>query len=140
MPCSIASRGDAGLSFSPLRSTSPASYESIPNIARATSERPEPTRPAKATISPARTSNEIFSNCPSRARSFTDRTTLPISALTFGNSSETSRPTMARITCGSSSSDFSAVLTVEPSRMIVIRSQRANTSSRRWLTKTTAHP
>ena len=40
----------------------------MPNTARATSVRPAPTRPARATISPARTSKLISRNTPARLR------------------------------------------------------------------------
>ena len=140
MPAFIAALGEPALSSRPLTVIEPESYRSTPKIARATSDRPEPTRPARATISPARTLNEMFSNWPSRARFSTSRTTSPIVASSLGKSSDTSRPTIARITCGSSKAEVSAVLTVEPSRIMVIRSQRAKTSSRRWLTNTTAQP
>ena len=47
------------------RSTSwPASSRSIPKIARATSVRPEPTKPASPTISPRRSSNETSEKTP----------------------------------------------------------------------------
>ena len=56
----MAATGEPAGSTSPLIFTDPDSYLSTPNIARATSERPAPTRPANATISPFFTLNEIF--------------------------------------------------------------------------------
>ena len=50
---------------------------SIPKIARATSVRPAPTRPASATISPLRTTNETSVKSPSRVRRSTFSTTRP---------------------------------------------------------------
>src|SRR5215469_13388948 len=55
IPAVIAPVGEALRSFRPRTVTAPASYRSMPKIARATSLRPEPTSPASATISPART-------------------------------------------------------------------------------------
>ena len=56
----IASTGEPAGSGSPLIFTEPDSYLSTPKIARATSDRPAPTKPANATISPFFTLNEIF--------------------------------------------------------------------------------
>ena len=74
MPAAIAAVGDARCSPRPRISTVPASYRSMPKIARATSLRPDPTSPAKATISPARTSSEMSVNTPSLVRCSTFRT------------------------------------------------------------------
>jgi hypothetical protein len=54
----MAASGRPGASRVPATSTVPPSKRSIPKTARATSLRPAPTRPASATISPARISNE----------------------------------------------------------------------------------
>ena len=56
----------------PRRGRRPA--RSMPKIARATSLRPAPTRPASATISPRRTSKETSMNTPSRVSRSTSST------------------------------------------------------------------
>ena len=56
----IAATGEPAGNALPLIFTEPVSYLSTPNIARATSERPAPTNPASATISPFLTLNEMF--------------------------------------------------------------------------------
>ena len=56
----IAATGEPLASSLPFTFTVPAVYLSIPKIARATSDRPEPTRPARATISPRRTLKEML--------------------------------------------------------------------------------
>ena len=62
-PARIASRGERIVSSLAVEARpSPLSRRSAPKIARATSVRPAPTRPASPTISPARTSNEMSSN------------------------------------------------------------------------------
>ena len=94
-PAAIARVGEPGGSGRPSTSTEPASQRSMPKIARATSLRPAPTRPASATISPARTSKEISVKTPSCVRRSTLRTTRPGSDETFGNSASMSRPTIA---------------------------------------------
>ena len=56
----IASTGEPAGRALPFNVTEPLSYLSTPNIARATSDLPEPTNPARATISPFLTLNETF--------------------------------------------------------------------------------
>ena len=97
MPAAIAAFGEAGGSLRPCTSTPPASARSMPKIARATSERPAPTRPASATISPALTSNETSVNTPSRVSRSTLSTVSPTSATSLGKSASRSRPTIAWI-------------------------------------------
>ena len=82
---------------------------------------PAPTRPARATISPLRTSNETSVNTPSRVSRSTFRTTRPGSAGTFGNRASMSRPTIARITDSIVSSSMGFVRTWRPSRITVTR-------------------
>src|SRR3954447_18561118 len=86
MPAFMAADGEPRLSLSPSTKTSPASGVSTPKIARATSLRPAPTRPASATISPRRTSKETSMKTPSRVRPLTSRTFSPISASCLGKS------------------------------------------------------
>ena len=99
MPAAMAAFGEAGGSLRPCTSTPPASARSMPKIARATSERPAPTRPASATISPALTSNETSVKTPSRVSRSTLSTVAPTWATSFGKSASMSRPTIAWISC-----------------------------------------
>ena len=64
MPAAIAAAGRFGRSRVPATVTEPRSYRSTPNTARITSLRPAPTRPASATISPARTRKLTSLNTP----------------------------------------------------------------------------
>src|SRR5262245_54970760 len=139
-PAAIAREGEPERSCRPFTSTRPASHLSMPKIARATSLRPAPTRPAKATISPARTSKETSVNSPSRVSRSTLSTTLPTSASTFGKTASRSRPTMEWMTACGVSSCVGRVRTCRPSRRTVTRRQRLKTSSRRWLMNSTAAP
>ena len=140
IPAAIAAVGDPGGSRLPSISTDPASQRSIPKIARATSVRPAPTRPARATISPLRTWNETSVKAPSRVSRSTFRTTRPGSADPFGNSASMSRPTIARITDWIVSSPIGLVRTWRPSRITVTRWQIAKISSSRCETNRTALP
>ena len=140
MPARIAAVGLAFGSRLPFSSTRPPSALSIPKIARATSERPAPTSPERATISPALTSKETSKKTPSRVSRSTLRTGLPISEATFGKSVSRSRPTIMR-TRSSFVRPFSSPLNVTaPSRMTVTWSQIAKISSRRWEMNMTAAP
>ena len=121
MPAAIAFVGEPGGSDVPSISTDPASQRSIPKIARATSVLPAPTRPARATISPPRTSNETSVNTPSRVSRSTFSTTRPGSVGTVGNSASMSRPTIARMTDWIVSSSICFVRTWRPSRITVTR-------------------
>ena len=76
-PAPIAADGDERRRRRPPTVTEPASYESMPKIARATSLRPAPTSPASATISPARTSKLMSRKTPSRLRRSTWSTVSP---------------------------------------------------------------
>ena len=140
MPAAIAALGEAGGSLRPCTSTEPASARSMPKIARATSERPAPTRPASATISPALTSNETSVKTPSRVRRSTLRTVAPTSATSFGKSASRSRPTIEWISRCCVVSAIASVVTWRPSRITVTRWQSAKTSSSRCEMKSTAAP
>ena len=82
-PDLMAARGDDGRKSRPLSSIVPEVGLVAPNTVRATSVRPEPTSPARVTISPARTSIETSANSPSRV-SRSRRRTGPASAGTAG--------------------------------------------------------
>src|SRR4051794_8524774 len=130
-PAAIAAVGLPLGSRRPWTSTWPPSALSTPKIARATSLRPAPTRPASATISPARTSKETSVKTPSRVRRDTDSSGAPIAAAVLGNSASRSRPTMRRTRSSSVRPAVFSSDTMPPSRMTVTVSQIAKTSSRR---------
>ena len=58
IPAAMAARGESAGRRRPLTVTVPGVRRSMPKMARATSLRPAPTRPARATISPRRTVND----------------------------------------------------------------------------------
>ena len=64
-----------GRSSTPSTVTDPVAARRAPYTVSSTSERPEPTSPARPTISPARTVNPIPANSPGRVRSSTSSTT-----------------------------------------------------------------
>ena len=112
----------------------------MPKMARAISVRPEPTKPARPTISPRRSSNETPPKTPRRPSPSALTTTSPISACSFGNSCSSERPTISWIISLCGSPAVARVATCWPSRRIVTVSEIAVTSSRRWLMKTIATP
>src|SRR4051794_36592018 len=131
MPARIAAPGEPlGISI-PSTSTVPASRLSTPKIARATSLRPAPTRPASATISPRRTSKEMSVKTPSRVSRETFSTAGPISASSLGKSASSSRPTILRTSSSAVSSAVGPSWVTSPSRRTVTVEQIAKTSSRR---------
>src|SRR5215207_5113687 len=140
IPASIAAIGLPAGIRRPSTSTWPASGLSIPKIARATSLRPAPTSPARATISPARTSKLMSKKTPSRVRRCTRSTAAPISVSCLGNSALSSRPTIRLTISSGVIAAISASWTTAPSRITVTVSQIANTSSRRWEMKRIAAP
>src|SRR5215469_16221282 len=140
-PAAIAVVGDALRSCWPRTVTEPASYLSMPKMARATSLRPEPTSPASATISPARTVNEMSVNTPSRVSRPTVSTGSPgVSPPTSGGRSASSLPTIARTRSAAVRPARSLVSTWLPSRITVTRVQIVNTSSSRCEMNSTAAP
>ena len=112
----------------------------MPNTARATSLRPDPTSPARATISPARTSSEMSVNTPSRVRCSTRSTSSPATPRSPAARASICRPTMARTRSSAVSPASSLVRTCRPSRMTVTRWQISKTSSSRWEMNRTAAP
>ena len=140
MPARMAARGLCAGSTRPPTVTVPASYRSIPKTARAISLRPAPTRPARPTISPARTVKEMSWKVPRDCSPLTSSTTSPISAGVLGNRSPTSRPTIRSTIASTSVSAMASVEMYSPSRITVTVSQSANTSSKRWEMKTRARP
>jgi hypothetical protein len=132
--------GEPRRSWFPRTVTEPASYLSIPKIARATSLRPEPTSPASATISPARTVKEMSVNTPSRVSRSTVSSGSPGVPCSSAGRSASSRPTMALTRSPAPRPASSRVSTCLPSRITVTRWQRAKTSSSRCEMNRTAVP
>ena len=109
-------------------------------MARATSLRPEPTSPASATISPARTCSEMSMNTPSRVRRSTRSTSSPGWLRSPAVRCGMSRPTMARTRSSAVRPASSRASTVLPSRITVTRWQISKTSSSRCEMNSTAAP
>ena len=119
---------------------SPASTGSAPKIARSSSLRPEPSRPAIPTISPARTSKSIGATAPAGRSPRTFRRGSPIVRLDAGYSDSILRPTIEAISESWSKSLIGLLVTSPPSRRTVTRSPISNISSRWWVTYITAWP
>ena len=112
---------------------------------RRTAPRPPrcaPSRPARRSRAPRRerTSKLTPSKAPSRPRTSTLSATSPGSWATRWKKSDSSRPTMSRISDTSVTSATGLVEMCWPSRSTVMRSLSSNTSSSRWLTKRIATP
>ena len=142
IPARIASRGEASRTGLPSIRTSPRSNWSAPKIARATSVRPEPTKPARPTISPARTSKLMSLRTiadgsravPVRLRlrtSSTGRAAASAAEASFWKRSPRLRPTIRRTILSGEASAIGISPTLRPSRRTVTRSQTAITSSSR---------
>ena len=92
------------------------------------------------TISPARTANaDVVGTRRAAVRPSTSSSTSPTGVSTFGNS-VTARPTMWRMRSAVVSVARRRRDDVLPSRNTVARSHSSKTSSRRWLTNSTATP
>ena len=150
MPARMASIGERIATSRPSTSTRPRCIGSAPKMARASSVRPAPTRPARPRISPLRTSRLTswsMTACGSRASrpretpSTASATAPAPEPSRCANRRSISRPTIRRM----------MPLDVElarrrrsptraPSRSTVTRSQIRITSSSRWVTKTTEMP
>ena len=139
-PAAIAPVGEPRRSRCPRSVTAPASYRSMPKIARATSLRPDPTSPARATISPARTVKEMSVNTPSRVSRSTVSSGSPGATCSPGGRSASSRPTMARTRSPATRPASSRLSTCLPSRITVTRWHSAKTSSSRCEMNRTAVP
>ena len=110
----------------------PCSMRFAPKIARASSVRPAPTRPAMPTTSPARTSNDAFAT-PAALRSLTVSTTERLRRGRFGgNVVVRGRPSIASTSVASVSSDVGDVRMTLPSRRTVTVSASSSTSRRKW--------
>lgn len=120
-PAAMAVEGAPFVSAWPSTATSPASHRSTPNTARATSVRPAPTRPARPTISPRRTSNDTSVKTPSRVSRRTLRATSPASTSCLGYSSSRSRPTIRRTRSSSVMPSSGSLEIRAPSLRVVTR-------------------
>ncbi len=140
IPAAIDAVGDRGGIVAPLTNTLPASRSSMPKIARATSLRPAPIKPERATISPACTLKEMSVKTPSRVRRSTRNTSAPGSPSVFGYKVLTSRPTMALMMLSTVTLATMSDITDLPSRITVTLWQVVKTSASRWEMKSTAAP
>ena len=122
-------------------STAPAVARSAPKIARASSVRPAPTSPARATISPAWTVR-LTPSTRGACRSRTVRTAGASAAATRlgGKAAVRERPSMAWMSESSVCSAAGAVCTTRPSRSTVTSSASASTSRRKCETSSTVRP
>ena len=93
----MASAGVAITSVRPPLVIVPLSSGSAPKMARVTSVRPAPIRPARPSTSPARTSKLTFSKAPRREALRTLSTVSPILAFRGGNISLSGRPIISSI-------------------------------------------
>ena len=149
MPARIASIGERIATSRPSTRTRPRCNGSAPKMARASSVRPAPTRPARPTISPLRTSRSMSCSttaCGSRASR----------PRAMPSTSSATAPTRGAAAVGEQPLDLAADHHPDdavdrdladrrrpasrPSRSTVSRSQIRITSSSRWVTKTTAMP
>ncbi len=139
-PAAMAPAGEPRRSSCSRTVTEPASYRSMPKTARAISLRPEPTSPASATISPARTVKEMSVNTPSRVSRSTPSSGSPGVPCASPGRSASSRPTMARTRSPATRPSSRWVSTCLPSRITVTRWHSAKTSSSRCEMNRTAAP
>ena len=147
VPAASDARGEPVRTRRPRTSTLPPSIRCVPKIARTVSDRPEPSRPASPSTSPAWTESETscswLRRCrPTASRTTSSRTCWLRSKLVRPSerTSATPRPSIVAITSSLVVSLISDVRVRRPSRRIVIRSAMANTSSRLWLTNSRATP
>ena len=93
-PVAGTTSGESILTVSPMRRISPDSAGVMPKIVCANSLRPEPTRPARPTISPARTARLTLLVIGRRTISRTSSTGAPIGTTVFGKRFSIRRPTI----------------------------------------------
>ena len=135
IPAAIASAGERMGRAVPSTAIVPPSIGSAPAIARASSLRPLPTRPARPTISPARICSEMSLSTPLRCRPDTSRTTGAVKFCGFSKcSASAAAPNIPATRLSSVSSAAGAVRTRRPLRSTVTVSASSSTSSRKWLT------
>ena len=140
-PARSRARGPPDSSSPPASSTEPAVGRSAPKIARASSVRPAPTSPARATISPAWTVR-LTPSTRGACRSRTVRTAGASAgaARLGGKAAVSGRPSIAWMSESSVCSAAGAVRTTRPSRRTVTSSASASTSRRKCETSSTVRP
>ena len=131
MPLRIASRGLPIATGRPSSRIDPASAGAMPNSASATSVRPAPMSPDMPRISPRRSAKDTSRKAPVRHRPSTASTVGPSGWGERLNSESSGRPTIAWTRRAGVKASVGSVQTWRPSRSTVMRSQSANTSSRR---------
>src|SRR6476469_1251868 len=139
-PASIAARGSPPDNRLPPTVTVPASSVSTPKIARATSDRPDPTSPAFFSIAPRPTENDTSANTPSRRSPVTTSASSPASWSRAGYSCSTDRPTMLRTSSSRVIEPIGDEVTNDPSRSTVTRWQISYISSSRCEMNSSAAP
>ena len=142
MPAFMAAVGRAGLELDGRRRRRARRRGvSTPKIARATSLRPAPTRPASATISPRRTSkDDVDEHALAREAVDLQDRLADLGVAASGTAASSSRPTMRRTSSSVVMSSVSPSWVTSPSRRTVTVSQIVKISSRRWEMKSTAAP
>ena len=140
MPARTASRFECSLSGWPPSLIAPSSARCMPNSVRASSVRPEPSRPTTPRTSPLRKVKLTSANSPRRDRPVTSSSgsAADMSRATIGCSIST--PVISLTMRRWSTSATGQVPTLRPSRSTVTRSAIFTTSSSRWETKTTVMP
>jgi hypothetical protein len=133
MPASIATPGFLIAISAPSMAIVPEVAGVTPNSVSATLLRPEPTRPAKPSISPLRRSNEMSRNRPSSVRLRTESTTSPIGTVSFGNIWVISRPTISRMMSSRVTSAAACSPMKRPSRNTDTSSAISNSSFILWV-------
>ena len=127
-------RGARPVVSAPSKVIRPDAIGSIPKQARATSDLPEPTRPARPTTSPARTSMVTFETVPvASVKSSTSSKVLPGSKRISGKICSITRPVMSSSNSVSVTFLASTVSTWRPSRSTVMRSPMRRISLMRWV-------
>ena len=130
----------------PARRSSPLSAGSRPNSRRASSVRPDPSRPPTPTISPRRRLRSIGRRWPRRPRPRASSRAGPASLRASAwlswrvAGAPSSRPTIAVISAAGGSSALRYSPTRSPLRNTVTRSLMAYIWSRKWVTNRIARP
>ena len=133
IPASMASRGEVMVTGLPATLISPSTTGSMPQITRASDERPEPSRPASPTTSLRCTTRLTFLGlaAPETFISSSSGSPIAVSPRTTSERPRERLPTMWPIIVSIGSSDSGAVTTWRPSRRIVARSAIRMISSMR---------
>ena len=140
IPASSRRRMAQPVTSTPSRSTAPDCTGSAPTMARASSVRPAPTRPARPTISPRRTLMETGAPPPAGTRSRVSRTTSPGVVRWRWYTESRCRPTIRSTISSLVVARVTRVPVERPSLRTETRSEMVNTSSSLWVTKMTPSP